>query len=145
MWPPPMSRSRIENKNVIFEKLFFYTAPFFWCFWAGFFCKIAAFENCKNIQVFGGFLCFEEQSREKGACSRACYLFIPPVCGSDSFCTKNTHTLRQDCVRWHKNAKTYGFAVFELSEQKTVGFLHIQLTNCKKPYVFAFLCHRTQS
>ena len=28
------------------------------------------------------------------------------------------------------------FALFELSEQKTVGFLHIQLKNCKQQYVF---------
>ena len=126
-----MSRSRIEHKNVVFEKLFFYIAPLFWCFWAGFFCKIAAFENCKNIQVFGGFLWFEEQSREKGACSRACYLFIPPLCGSDSFCTKNTHTLRQDCVWWHKNAKNIWFCSSWVEWAKTLGFLHIQLNSCK--------------
>ena len=137
-----MSRSRIENKSVIFEKLFFYTAPFFWCFWAGFFCKIAAFENCKNIQVFGGFLCFEEQSREKGACSRACYLFISPVCGSDSFRTKNTHTFRQDCVQWHKNAKNIWFCsfwvewaknrlfffTFNSTAAKTICFVHFYAT-----------------
>ena len=131
MWtPPPRPRSRLKNKNVIFEKLFFYTALFFWPFWAGFFCKIASRENGKNMQVFGCFLCFEEQSRGKGACSRTGYVFILPVGGSHHFHfqpepsqakhKKLPHALGQGCVRWRKNAKNiWFFSGVELNVQKT--------------------------
>ena len=68
-------------------KNYFFILLYFLCFSAGFFFKIASFQNWQNIQVFGYFLDFNEQSRENKAFSRAGYHFISSVCGSELFCS----------------------------------------------------------
>ena len=88
-----------------------------------FFAKSLRSKSAKTYRLLAVFFVSRNSHEKKGACSRACYLFISPVCGSDSFCTKNPHILRQDCVRWHNNANNIWF--FAHSTQKL-----------QKPYVF---------
>ena len=57
MWPPPpLSRSRLKNKNVIFEKLFFYTALFFGVFRQDFFSKLPRSKIDKTYRFLAIFL-----------------------------------------------------------------------------------------
>ena len=95
------------------------------------FCKIASLQNGQNIQVFGCFLRFEEQSRGTGACSRAGYLFISPVCGSDFFGTLNPYTQHENPSMHMTRAASGGVKM-----QKPLVFAYVEL-KVKKPMVFA--------
>ena len=53
---PPRPRSRLKNKNVIFEKLFFYTALFFGVFRQDFFSKLPRSETDKTYRFLAIFL-----------------------------------------------------------------------------------------
>ena len=139
-----MSRSRIENKNVIFEKLFSYTAPFFGAFGPDFFAKSLRSKSAKIYRVLAVFF-FSKNSHEKKEHAVEHAIF------SSRHYAGLIHFARKIPIHFVRTAsggknmqKTYGFCSFWVEWAKTIGFLHIQFQSCKNHMFFAFLCHRTQ-